>query len=708
MKASDTTPVNPALPEMPEQPAASQRPLLTGNLRFFLLLLAMQLLLFAVLRAGLILRVRQPSDAAWGDLIHAFFVGLRFDLSTAVFLLGPVLLLCYVPGIAPWSGRWQRRFFLFGLTLAISILALICIAEFEFFAEFQTRFNQLAIRYIKDDAQTVGGMIWYNEPVIPYVLGWLLLAAIIHFSLRLIFRLAYPLPRTPAPRNMLMEAASGLVIATTIVFGARGGFQSEPLRWGDAFHGDNEFVSQMSLNGLWCLGQAFRETFGRGEQSGGWIAQMSTAEARDVTRKMILTKDEALLDASRRTVLRKGNVGSSLLLKPAAGAKPVNVVVVMMESFSARYCGATGSPRSFTPEFDKLAKDGILFDRAFSAGSHTHQGIFATLLGFPNLPGYESLMQSGAGNQEFLSIPEIFHARGHQTFFLYNGNFAWDNMRGFFKKQGVDTFIGGDEMLAEAKFRDHVWGVSDGDLFDRSNREFEAASKKGPFMAAIMTLSNHAPFEVPPVPGAAPITDMGENNRRLEAMRYADWCVGKFIEDAKKLTYFQNTLFVFVGDHGFTVRPKLTEVHLLYHHVPLLFYAPGLTDQHRVDHRVACQINIAPSILGLLGVQDAPQATWGRSLFNDNFPDENFAVFKMTGGGKAVAIVRGDDLLVINAPKTEPLLMTYSLSWPEPSVTLVTDAASATKKKDLARELKAYVQSALVDLTERKAGPGEK
>ena len=128
MKATDTTTVNAGQPEMSNRPVATQRPLLTGNLRFFLLLLALQLLLFALLRAGLILRVRQPTDAAWGDLIHAFFVGLRFDLSTAVFLLGPVLLLCYVPGIAPWSGQWQRRFFLFGLTLAISILALICIA----------------------------------------------------------------------------------------------------------------------------------------------------------------------------------------------------------------------------------------------------------------------------------------------------------------------------------------------------------------------------------------------------------------------------------------------------------------------------------------------------------------------------------------------------------------------------------------------------
>jgi phosphoglycerol transferase MdoB-like AlkP superfamily enzyme len=219
----------------------------------------------------------------------------------------------------------------------------------------------------------------------------------------------------------------------------------------------------------------------------------------------------------------------------------MNVVVVMMESFSARFCGATGAPKSFTPEFDKIAKDGVLFDRCLSAGSHTHQGIFATQLGFPNLPGYETLMSSGVSNQHFLSMAEIFQEKGYQTFFLYNGDFSWDNMRGFFTKQGVSTFIGGDDM-PEAQYHDHVWGVSDGDLFKRCNKEFEAASKKGPFFAAVMTLSNHAPFEVPPVPGAQPITDQGELNKRLEAQRYADWAVGQFIQEAKTLSYFNDTL----------------------------------------------------------------------------------------------------------------------------------------------------------------------
>jgi phosphoglycerol transferase MdoB-like AlkP superfamily enzyme len=455
----------------------------------------------------------------------------------------------------------------------------------------------------------------------------------------------------------------------------------------------------MSLNGLYSLGEAVKDTFSRDAVAAKWRRAMPLADARKVVRQMLVAPGETLLDPENRTVLRQGDVRSSVVLKGIEG-KPINVVIVKMESFSARFVGACGAERSFTPYFDKLANEGILFDRCLSAGTHTHQAIFATQLGFPNLPGYETLMESGVSNQPFLSAPGIFQNRGYQTFFLYNGDFAWDNMSGFFRKQGIEKFIGGEVMQNDAKYVDEVWGVSDSDMFDRANLEFEAAAKKGPFMAAMLTLSNHAPFQVPPVPDTSPITDQGEYNGRLEAMRYADWAVGKFIADAKKLDYFKNTLFVFVGDHGFHVPPTLTDVLLLYHHVPLLFYAPGLDLQPRVDHRVATHMNIIPSVLGLLGIKDSPQAAWARSLFNNSFPDENFAVFKNTGGGKAVGIAQGNKLLVL-VDAAHPQLMTYELG-PKPSVTPLEDPEV---EKQMEKYLRAYVEASLDDLLMQRAGP---
>ncbi|QOV90445.1 LTA synthase family protein [Humisphaera borealis] len=699
-------------------PAITRR-YLPVNLKLLLGLTTLLLVLFALLRLGLIIRVRTAADASWSELLSAFVIGTRFDLSVISFVMTPIMIICYLPWFAPWAGPRRRRIFTWGVTLLFGVMALILIAEFEFFNEFQARYNQLAIRYL-NHPEIVGGMTWYNFPVVRYLLGWAALTGVIHLGVRTAMRFAGGTssparasddttasivePKASSVSRTAEFVGIGLIIAS-IVTGVRGGVQGEPLQWGDAFRGDNEFVSQMSLNGLWSLAHAGLDSIDRDRESGAWAKGMAPDEARQITQRLMTAPGESAIEPGKRTALRtRGSAKSSVNLTTEDG-RPVNVVVVMMESFSGRFSGSTGAPRSFTPAFDKIAKEGRLFDRAFSAGSHTHQGIFATQLGFPNLPGYETLMESSVSNQEFCSLSSIFQSRGYQTFFLYNGDFAWDNMRGFFRKQGVKTFVGGEEMLVDAKYRDPVWGVSDGDLFDRCNKEFEAASKKGPFMAAIMTLSNHAPFSVPPVPGAPPITDMGELNKRLEAMRYADWAVGKFVEDAKKLSYFKNTLFVFVGDHGFAVRPKLTDVNLLYHHVPLLFVAPGLVgakDLPGVDHRVAAHMNVAASVLGLIGVTDTPHASWGRSLFDDTFPDENFAVFKMSGGGKAVALARGDELLVLNDAKADPQLLKYTL-WP-PAVSPATDPDAPNRRKAMSRELRAYVQSGLEDLTRSKAG----
>lgn len=659
------------------------------------------LVLFAVMRGALTIRGWSPGVASMRELAGAFAVGVRFDLATTGYLLIGLLVVAWIPGIGLVWGRSSARRFTIIASTVVSVALLLMLAELEFFNEFRVRFNQLALEYLNQPA-TVGGMVWHNYPVVRYGLLWCVLAAVVYAGFHWMVRRATKDDAAPPRLALLREAIVTPVLLAGLVFAGRGGFGPAPLRWGDAFHSDNEFVNQVSLNGLWTLGQSAKDFFGRQSVSKGWTKSMPLDEARRITRRMLVAEGETLLDSGNRTVLRRGGSRDVHPLQTPDG-KPPNVVLVVMESFSARFCGATGGPRGFTPRFDALADDGLLFTRCFSAGSHTHQGIFASTLGFPAIPGFDALMQSGAANQEFCSLAELLKSRGYQTLFLYNGNLEWDNMRGFFRKQGVQRFVSGED-ITNPRYRDAVWGVSDGDLFDRANEEFESAARNGPFFATILTLSNHQPFQVPPVPGAAPITDMGELNARLTAMRYADYAVGQFIQDARKRDYFKDTLFIFVGDHGFHVDPVLTEVHLLYHHVPLLFYAPGMLPRRGVDSRVASQVNIVPSTLDLLGRGDLAHASWGRSLFDDTFTDGGLAVFKLAGGGSATAIARGDELLVMSSAAAPPRLTKYELG-ERPHLLPVPPGPEHDRRQiELATELRAFVQASLADLTSGRAG----
>jgi phosphoglycerol transferase MdoB-like AlkP superfamily enzyme len=182
--------------------------------------------------------------------------------------------------------------------------------------------------------------------------------------------------------------------------------------------------------------------------------------------------------------------------------------------------------------------------------------------------------------------------------------------------------------------------------------------------------------------------------------------VGRFIEQAKKLEYFQNTLFVFVGDHGFHVEPKLTETHLLYHHVPLLFYSPGLLSKSgEVVSSPASQLDIVPTIMELVEA-NVPHSSWGRDLFSRERNGDGVVTFKGSGGSgsdQAVALIRGDKMLVVGS-NGKPSLWSYRLN-PEPSVTPLEDPASLRTANAMQLELFGFVQAAANDLSIKTVTP---
>ena len=131
--------------------------------------------------------------------------------------------------------------------------------------------------------------------------------------------------------------------------------------------------------------------------------------------------------------------------------------------------------RIFTPELrSPCCGWRPLSTHAFSGGTHTHQGVFCSMLGFPNLPGFEYLMQNIVSNQPFLALPKVLKEQGYQDDVpLYNGNLAWDNMLGFFRKRGVDRFIGDSDYVSPIQARSRCLGCElDQDVFDRANKEF--------------------------------------------------------------------------------------------------------------------------------------------------------------------------------------------------------------------------------------------
>ena len=662
-------------------------------------ILVLEVGMFQLLRFGLFLRNRDLADVLSAKIVaRAFLVGVRFDASVAAFSCIPVILLTRLAGV-PWGRTGERRVCV-ALSVVLGVVFILMgLGEIEFYREFYCRYNTLVVDYTAHGG-TVMSMIWYGYPVVRYLLiAILLVGAYIYLTFRAGW-MWLPVSRPPAPRQFLIGAFSTVGAIALLAVLARGGLRGTPLQWGDAVHSDSTFGNHLAQNGIWTLAHSILTHSRANGFDASWRNAMPAADAYELTQRLVLQPHEKLEgDSAKYPLLRRSHGGERSVSLSRVSDRPPNVVIVLMESFTGRHVGVLGSDNDRTPEYNRLAQQGILFDRCFSNGSHTHQAAYVVMASFPNLPGYECLMESTQADQKFDALPMALKRRGYETMFLYNGDLAWDNMEGFFKIQGIDRFIGRDDFDGSA-YRDATWGVSDRELFERANQEFAAAKK--PFYATILTLSNHAPFKLPkPLPFPEE-TAAGELNGRLNGIRFADWSIGHFFELARQEEYFQNTIFVLVGDHGFSVKPVLTDLNLLRHHVPLLFYAPALlgTDPRR-RHTVVSHLDITPTIQGLLG-EEEPHQHWGRDLFTLPMDDPGYAIFKPSGGAPEVGFAR-DDLLLVRGKSGKGHLYHYDLGFPSRVTQL--DSPDPGQIHEMEKEMQAFIQTGLEVLTSHHVAP---
>ena len=684
---------------------SSRRPLFTQapaskpeiGLKHHLLFTAWSMLvlmaMYSLLRLALLVYNReQIGGATAAVLAEAFFNGLRFDLRLVVIACLPMLLAMPSP-----RAMSARGFFRLWLTIFASVTLFLGVIELDFYREFNQRLNALVFQYLKEDPETVLNMIWYGFPVVRYLLAWALASSLLAWLFRKIdlhTRARRDLPAIPGPfsSRLPVRLVVFFMCGLLAVVASRGTLrQGPPLRWGDAFTTESTFANQLGLNGTLMLFSAAKSLLSS-HRDNIWKSDLPPAEALGLVRKMLLTDSDTLVGEDQAAILRN-------YAPPKEGVLPVrNVVVILLESFAGRHVGVLGGQGNITPYFDKLAAEGLLFTRFFANGTHTHQGTFVTLACFPNLPGFEYLMQTPEGSNDFSGLPQLLGARKFDNLYVYNGDFAWDNQSGFFGRQGVTNFIGRFD-YKNPIVSDPTWGVSDQDMFERAAEELAKRSGGKPFYAILQTLSNHTPYALPEKLPVESVTGQGALDQHLTAMRYSDWALGQFFEKIRNEPYFKETLFVLVGDHGFGGGEQLTEMNLARFNVPLLLIAPGIQKKFGPTRdTVGTQVDVVPTIMGRLGGNVRHQC-WGRDLLNLPEGDRGFGIIKPSGSDQTVAII-SDNKIVVQSRSKAVKSYEYQL-WTDPRAK---ELKHDEQEGGLKRRLDAFIQVATQSLLDNTTG----
>ncbi|MGH8687909.1 MAG: LTA synthase family protein, partial [Burkholderiales bacterium] len=386
--------------------------------------------------------------------------------------------------------------------------------------------------------------------------------------------------------------------------------------------------------------------------------------------------------------------GTERLVGPLAGERRLNMVLVSVESLGAEYVGAYGDTRGLTPNLDRLVKQSLWFSRVYATGNRTVRGMEALSLALPPTPG-ESIVRR-PNNGHLFSLGSVLEDKGYSVLFAYGGYGYFDNMNAFFDANDYRVIDRSSIPSDKVEF-ENVWGVADEHLFDQVIREIDAEKAvrpKQPVFVHVMTTSNHRPYTYPP--GRIDIPSPGG---RLGGVKYTDYAIGRFLEQARAKPWFRDTLFVITADHGANARGTL-RIPVDKYLIPVIVYAPALVEPRRVD-RLMSQIDIAPTMLGLLHMRYYSKF-FGRDILNS--PPSTDRAF--VANYETLGYLKGDRLVVLHPRrKVEEFLVQKEgadltrLGRPEPGL-----EAEAISYYQLASEL--YKSGRYLDEEQVPPGPG--
>lgn len=537
----------------------------------------------------------QNEAATLPVLLKAWSIGLRFDARLAILLTAPLLLLM-VPKLHLLEQRWARRIVTGYVLLAALGVSLFSVFDLGHYAYLGIRMDSTVVRFF-DDVAISANMVWESYPVIWITLGLVFVCVIVYASISKLVDRGFAVPGLALGKWAVTWRC--FVVFMVAFWLAIGRLSDVPLRWNNAFFTGDAEIGALGLNPILY----FWETMDFSEAD--YDEALVKAHYVDVA-------DYLGLDAKERSntnFLRHYPADPDAPL--AAVEPPPNIVIVMLESLGASRVSAYGNPLKTTPTLEHIAENGWFFKHFYVPVSGTAKTVWASITGIPDV----SRVKTATRNPLIADQRTVVNAfTEHEKYYFLGGSAGWANMRALIKSS-IDQLHLFEEGSYDAP-RVDVWGISDLELFRAADKVLRDIPKQKPFLAYIQTAANHRPFTIPDDhgdfvadrPDDEALYQAGfKNPEQYNAVRFLDYNIGQFFEMAKAGGYFDNTVFVFYGDHNnrITITPHMASFYELLDldglHVPHMIYAPALLEPKVIEEAVSL-VDVLPSLAGLFGI----------------------------------------------------------------------------------------------------------
>lgn len=514
-------------------------------------------------------------------LFKAFFMGFRFDTLISCFVISPILVSFIIAYFFNIKSRIFYKINHYFLVIIFSICFTISCVDIPYFKYFFNRFNVQALAWM-DSPLFVFKMI-AEEP--SYIIYFFILVGIIILYSWLMIRLYKRYLRFDRTNNhedkrtlktYLINSILFLFLIASCFLGMRGRIEKKsPMKVGTAYFSNNPLINQMGLNPAYTFIKSIEE---KTKSSNKELNLMNKNEARDFVKNEF---ERMRSQGGKRDFVFDKNT---------------NVVLVIMESMGTCNIGHFGITPSLTPNLDEILDNSVSYENVYTAGIHTYNGVYSTLFGQPALMDRHSMNHTiipkmGGG------LPNVLKDKGYRTIYFTTHDDQFDNIGGFLSANGIEKIVSvKDYPKNEVK---STLGVPDHIMLSRAIEEISKFDKSQPFFATILTASNHGPYIYPEEISLKPKS----KDIKDKMIEYSDWAIGQFIEKASKCSWFNNTLFVFIADHGAYKGKTNYDMPLSYNHSPLIFYSPSHLKAKKVDN-IGLQIDIPAMICSYLGIEN--------------------------------------------------------------------------------------------------------
>jgi phosphoglycerol transferase MdoB-like AlkP superfamily enzyme len=567
----------------------------------------------------------------FADVIPSFFLGFRYDLRDVCILCLALFIVGIIPFFNPFGVRKGKGFSLFITGLAGFLLLFFYSVDFAHYSYLSQRLNASVLNYFAD-AGTSATMIWQTYPVVKIIFVLIVGTWLINWLLKISLKKINASKQISKRKSNLFWFIIAPLLFALGIFGKADQF---PLRWSDAFALGSDYKANLSLNPFQSFFSSLSFVHSRFDEE-----KVKSAFPLLAPYYGLSENDSYKLNFKRNIAPRKGAVATT-----------PNVIVVICESFSAYKSSMWGNPLNTTPFFNELCGQGIFFDHCFTPTYGTARGVWAVVTGIPDVESPKSTSSRNPSAVDQHTIINNFN--GYSKFYFIGGSTSWANIRGLLTNNIAGLHLFEQDDYASPKI--DVWGISDKNLFLEANKRLRQETK--PFFAVIQTADNHRPYSIQQedlqefhkvnVPQDS-LRQFGfESIDELNAFRYTDFGYKKFIEAAKKEKYFDNTIFLFIGDHGISgdagnMFPSAwTNQKLTSEHVPLLIYAPKLLKAHRIPD-FCSQVDVLPTLAGLCNI-NYQNTTLGRDILDTAHYDSQSAFsFIYNPDEEYIGVIKGN------------------------------------------------------------------